>query len=288
MARAGEHDSSPARAPGNALARRVTTASVLLLVLLPAILLLPEAFSIGLIVLFLAAGAWEWSAFFTPGSAPQRLAYAAAVLLLLGLVLWAVPSRLPVMAVVYPALAWWLVAFVWILRFPMPIARPAVALGGFLTLVPAGASLAVLLRADGIGRYLLLLALVIVWAADAGAYFAGRRFGRVKLAPSVSPGKTWEGFLGGMGLAVMASVIGVLALGGKVIVAVSLGLSVAAISVVGDLTVSMFKRSVGLKDSGRLIPGHGGVLDRVDSVTAAAPLFVLEAAWLGWLGGQAQ
>lgn len=288
MATGREFESSPLRMPSNSLTRRVVTAIVLLGILLPAFLLLPEVFGVGLILLFLVGGAWEWSAFLQPSGRLQRVAYVAAVAALLGLTMWAVPSPLPLLAVVYLALAWWLVAFAGILRFPMQIGRPVVALCGLFTLVPAGTSLVALLQAGAAGRYLLLLALVIVWAADAGAYFAGRRFGRVKLAPMVSPGKTWEGFLGGMALAVVAAVIGAVALGQPVTVAVPLGLSVAAVSVIGDLTVSMFKRNAGLKDSGRLIPGHGGVLDRVDSVTAAAPLFVLEAAWLGWLGGPAQ
>ena len=107
----------------------------------------------------------------------------------------------------------------------------------------------------------------------------------MKLAPRVSPGKTWEGVLGG--LALRRDRRGGRC--GRFSVAspwsgVPLGLSVGAISIVGDLTVSVFKRSAGLKDSGNLFPGHGGVLDRIDSVTAAAPLFVLEAGWLGWLG----
>ena len=117
-----------------------------------------------------------------------------------------------------------------------------------------------------------------------GAYFAGRRFGRVRLAPRVSPGKTWEGVIGGLICAAITAAAGAAILGHAVGPALPLGMSVAAISVVGDMTVSMFKRNAGLKDSGNLFPGHGGVLDRVDSVTAAAPLFILEAGWLGWLG----
>ena len=270
--------------PTNALAQRIITAAVLLVVLLPALLLLPVAVGIGLIGLFVLGGAWEWSAFFQPRGAAVRFAYVAIVALLLALAAWAVPSALAVTAAVYAALAWWLVAFLWVLRFPTPIARPTVALCGLLVLVPAGVSLVSMLQAEPRGRFLVLLVLVIVWAADAGAYFAGRRFGRVKLAPRVSPGKTWEGVFGGLALAVLAATVGAAVLGHPPSVAAPLGLSVAAISVVGDLTVSMFKRNAGLKDSGRLIPGHGGVLDRVDSVTAAAPLFVLEASWLGWLG----
>jgi phosphatidate cytidylyltransferase len=151
-------------------------------------------------------------------------------------------------------------------------------------LLPAWVSMVGLLETPAHGRKLLLLALAVICAADIGAYFAGRRFGRVKLAARVSPGKTWEGVLGGVTCAALVAVAGSQLLGQSPGPAALLGISVAAVSVVGDLTVSMFKRNAGLKDSGNLFPGHGGVLDRVDSVTAATPLFVLMAGWLGWLG----
>ena len=127
----------------------------------------------------------------------------------------------------------------------------------------------------------LLFALLVVWAADVGAYFAGKRFGRVKLAPAISPGKTWEGVLGG--LTVVAGVAAAFALlrGVPLIVLMPFSMVAAALSVVGDLTVSMFKRTAGIKDSGTLFPGHGGILDRVDSVSAAAPLFALGLGFTG-------
>ncbi len=133
------------------------------------------------------------------------------------------------------------------------------------------------------GPVLVLIMLVIVWAADIGAYFVGRAVGRVKLAPQVSPGKTWEGVIGGLAAATLAAIVAAGWAGLTIAQGVGLGISVAAISVIGDLTVSMFKRNAGLKDSGRLFPGHGGVLDRIDGVTAAAPLFAIEATWLGMI-----
>jgi phosphatidate cytidylyltransferase len=127
----------------------------------------------------------------------------------------------------------------------------------------------------------LLLALLIVWAADVGAYFTGRQFGRVKLAPKISPGRTWEGVLGGCALVVVLILVVSLWIDTNLAALVPFCLAVAGISVVGDLTVSMFKRTAGLKDSGTLFPGHGGVLDRIDSVAAAAPVFALGLPWLG-------
>ena len=108
-----------------------------------------------------------------------------------------------------------------------------------------------------------------MWAADSGAYFAGSKFGRRKLAPAISPGKTWEGVIGGM---VTAMVLAALAL---------LTALTAAISVVGDLFESLMKRHAGLKDSGTIFPGHGGVMDRIDSLLAALPVFVVGKSWLG-------
>ena len=270
--------------PANALAQRIVTAVVLVAVLLLAFLLLPKAFGAVLIAFFVFGAAWEWSGFLGhPGSA-GRLAYVVAVAMATGLAEVAVPGIVPISTVAAASMLWWAFAFVWILRYQPPIGRLAAMVCGILVLLPAWLSLVALLYTRVDGRKLLLLALATVWAADVGAYFAGRRFGRVKLAPQVSPGKTWEGVIGGLICAALTAAAGAAVLGHPVGPALPLGLSVAAISVVGDLTVSMFKRNAGLKDSGNLFPGHGGVLDRVDSVTAAAPLFVLEAGWLGWLG----
>ena len=128
---------------------------------------------------------------------------------------------------------------------------------------------------------ILLGVLLIVWAADTGAFAAGKLFGRVKLAPKISPGKTWEGVIGGLLTVAILAAAGAYLFDARVDVLVPFCLAIACASVVGDLTVSMFKRTAGLKDSGTLFPGHGGVLDRVDSVAAAAPLFALGIAWTG-------
>ncbi len=109
----------------------------------------------------------------------------------------------------------------------------------------------------------------------------GKQFGRVKLAPSISPGKTWEGVFGGLLVVTLLAAATALWTGNDLAVLLPFCLAVAVLSIVGDLTVSMFKRTAGVKDSGTLFPGHGGVLDRVDSVAAAAPLFALGLGWLG-------
>jgi phosphatidate cytidylyltransferase len=128
---------------------------------------------------------------------------------------------------------------------------------------------------------LLLFALLIVWVADSGAFFAGKFIGRVKLAPDISPGKTWEGVIGGLAAVVALTLLRTTWADTDLAVFIPFCLAVASLSVVGDLTVSMFKRTAGLKDSGSLFPGHGGVLDRIDSISAAAPLFALGVGWVG-------
>jgi phosphatidate cytidylyltransferase len=145
-------------------------------------------------------------------------------------------------------------------------------------LVPAFIALARLLgaaRGPARGPQLVLWLVLLVVAADVGAYFAGRSLGRRKLAPRVSPGKTLEGALGGLVMVALVAWGGALHFGLPPAAVVVFGCAVGILSIVGDLTESMFKRAAGLKDSGVLLPGHGGLLDRVDSVTAAAPLYAL-------------
>jgi phosphatidate cytidylyltransferase len=151
-----------------------------------------------------------------------------------------------------------------------------------LSVVPAWCALALIHRE---GHGWLLVALAIVWAADTGAYFSGRAFGRRKLAPRISPNKTVEGLAGGTLAAVAVAVAGaaLLGTGASMLPLVALVAFLTVLfSVVGDLFESLLKRHVGAKDSGDLIPGHGGLLDRLDSVLAALPVFALGKIWLGF------
>jgi phosphatidate cytidylyltransferase len=154
---------------------------------------------------------------------------------------------------------------------------------GFLALVPAWVALAYLYLSKPAGPEMVLYLLGLVWAADIGAFFAGRTFGRVKLAPRVSPSKTWEGVLGGLIFGAVVAALGAAWLKQPRLGFICLSVAVVFVSIVGDLTESMFKRYAGVKDSGALFPGHGGVLDRIDSVTAAAPVFLLGAHALEYL-----
>jgi phosphatidate cytidylyltransferase len=158
-----------------------------------------------------------------------------------------------------------------------------VAVAGLVVLLPSW-WLLVTLHATARGPALSLTLMSIVWAADVGAYGFGRWLGRRKLAPAVSPGKTWEGVSGGVFVAALVAAGAAQLLSLPVGALVALGVVTALVSVLGDLTESLFKRNVGVKDSGSLFPGHGGVLDRFDSFTAAMPLFVIGLIWLGVLG----
>jgi len=258
------------------LKTRVITAVVALVLIAVVLFVIPLQYAEWLIGLLLVVGAWEWAGFLGSTAASARAVYTAVVAAGLALVYFAIPEQTDLILQV--ACVWWFIAFLWNLRFPTAIAMPVRWICGLLVIVPLYAALILLLR---LGIEYLLFTMLIVWAADAGAYFAGKKFGRVKLAPAISPGKTWEGVIGGLLLVgVLAVAVGV-SRDLSIAVFLPFCLAVAAISVVGDLTVSMFKRTAGVKDSGSLFPGHGGVLDRVDSVAAAAPLFALGLGWLG-------
>jgi len=263
------------------LSQRVFTAVPLLVGLLLILFLAPVwvAALVGAVVMVL--GAWEWSAFLGWQAPRWRALYAGAIALLLAAAARLVPSVIALEAVLYLALVWWGLALVWILRYPTKVPPVVTLVAGALVLVPAWLALVAILSVPGRGPTLALIAFGTIFAADVGAYFAGRRFGRVRLAPQVSPGKTWEGLFGGVLLATCTSAGGGLVAGLPPASMIPVGLGVAGLSVVGDLTESMFKRSIGAKDSGTLIPGHGGVLDRLDSITAALPLFALALSWLG-------
>ncbi len=154
---------------------------------------------------------------------------------------------------------------------------------GTAMVVPAWCAIA-LLHGDGDrGPAWALYAVLLVWAADSGAWFFGSRIGGRKLSPSISPGKTWAGFWGGLGTVCLVALLAVPVLGlgwnqAPALIAASLLTGLA--SVVGDLFESIIKRHAGAKDSGYLVPGHGGVLDRIDSVLAALPVFAIAKAWL--------
>ena len=262
------------------LRQRVITALILAPFVIFVILWVPHLITAAVLALLVAAGAWEWSAF--PGftRAATRLAYVAMIAACVGLTWYVGIDSFGSTMLLYASLAWWALALVWIALAPGNVNRVTAAIAGLFALVPVWLAL---VRLHAQGPQLLLFLLLLVVAADIGAYFAGRAFGKHKLAPRVSPGKTWEGVGGGLTAAAVMAAFGVWWFNMDTLPFMALCILVAIASVVGDLTESMFKRHAGLKDSGNLLPGHGGVLDRVDSVTAAAPVFLIGLERLGLL-----
>lgn len=280
------------------LKQRVITAVLLLAILLPALFYpTPGPFCIVALVL-IAAGAWEWGRLNACGPTVSLLLGAISVVLCcaswyLGLL------EKPLSMLWTFAGAGWVLAGAWLLRLGVPgwsrIPKAVRLIGGMFVLWLAWLAIA---QARFIGINFLLSVLLLVWVADISAYFAGRalggRFSKGKLAPSISPGKSWEGVWGGMVGVVILSLVWVFAaqaegagsvLGGSLysrlwsshgaLVMLIAVIFMAAMSVVGDLVESLVKRSVGAKDSSGLLPGHGGVLDRVDALLPTLPLAMM-------------
>jgi phosphatidate cytidylyltransferase len=263
------------------LRKRIVTAVILAAFLLGVLLWLPPTATVVVVTALVLAGAWEWSAFLRTSARPARAAYVVVVAVLLPVVWYvsAVPEGRNL--VLAAALVWWLVALLWIIVAPHSVAPWSAGLAGVFALVPAWLAL-VRLRLDlPQGAEWVLFTLLLVWGADIGAYFAGRRFGHNRLAPQVSPGKTWEGVLGGFALSAIVAVAGSVWFRMPLTVFLPLCLAVVGFSIVGDLTESLLKRFAGVKDSGTLFPGHGGVMDRIDSVTGAAPVLFFGLTLLG-------
>lgn len=263
------------------LGKRIITAVVLIPGVVAAILLLSWQW-VGLIfAVVIAAAAWEWTALAGWASRPLvRAAYIGVTLgaLACGYVLPQVVGH----GVMVVGVVWWALAFSAVVAYQRNWAIPTHwpgfvwALFGWLTLVPAWFSVVAAHRIGEHGPGLVLIMMVIIWMADIGAYFAGRSFGKCKLASRVSPGKSWEGAVGGLVAALSAAIVYVVFVRSDATASfLALALLVIVVSVFGDLTESLFKRISGNKDSGSLLPGHGGVLDRIDSLTAAAPVFAL-------------
>lgn len=270
---------------------RIITALILAPIAIGGIFFLPpQGFALftGFVV---AVGAWEWANMAGLTNQVARVAYGVFV----ALVLYAL-IQTQALNVLWLALVWWLACFWLISRYPRNTslwqAVPLRAIMGLLVLVPAWVGLNHMrtgsFQFGEVSNNLLMILYVfcVVWVADIGAYFSGRAFGKAKLAPLVSPGKSWAGVWGGL-VAVAALSVIVSQLVGATTQNTALllvaSLITGAVSVLGDLLESMMKRFRGIKDSSQLLPGHGGIMDRIDSLTAAIPVFALLVTQLGWL-----
>ena len=275
---------------------RIITALVMAPIAIAAILLLQTPWLVALVALLFLMGMWEWFKLVEIDDTLPRTILLAANLLLMVLLVWASAGSLVLFQIVtLVGVAWWLLALLWLRFFNFASDHETYARGfklaaGTLAIVPAWCALGLIHAGQPYGHRWLLVALMIVWAADSGAYFAGRHFGgrlfgNRKLAPRISPNKTLEGLLGGL---LAGVVVGLLCttFTGLTLVQVPAFIAVAVatvlFSVVGDLFESLLKRHVGAKDSGNLIPGHGGLLDRLDGVLAALPIFALGKELFGF------
>lgn len=265
------------------LKQRVITALILAPLLIWAIFSLPESGFIVLLLAIFSIAAWEWgrlSGLKQPGS---RLFYVVILFVLMGLVGFVFDSYPLLIDILYLV-----IGGLWLLTLPglFYYRHHEVTRSGFnvfklfvgigIILGPFVALL-VLRHRDPFGPQWVMYLLLLIWMADTGAYFAGRTLGRHKLLYNVSPGKSWEGVAGGLlGCLILSAAagwwfeLGMTPYAGFIVIS----LIVVLFSVAGDLAESLFKRQAGVKDSGHILPGHGGVLDRIDSLTAAAPVFV--------------
>lgn len=260
-----------------------------------AMLWLPTPWLMALAAVVLLAGLWEWFRLAEIDDTLHRSILLVANLMLMVAIVWASSSDAGGSLVLFQlgtvvGVIWWLLAALWLKHYDFASdhdthARAFKLAAGTLAIVPAWCAVAWIHAAPVHGNRWLFVAVMIVWAADSGAYFAGRHFGKHKLSPRISPNKTVEGLVGGL-VAGVAVALAFAPLAGATLMqlpAVALVAFVAiGFSVVGDLFESLLKRHVGAKDSGNLIPGHGGILDRIDGLIAALPAFALGKAWLGF------
>lgn len=271
------------------LKQRIITALVLAALFLGALFLLPIKWFALTVAAVILLGGWEWANLsnLNRGLRFVFLAILGAALIATADYVFAMnfadPDVRHARQILAVACGWWALAFLWVQSYPASAMlwgnRWARGLIGLVVLVPAWLSV-VILRGQEYGAWLVLFVVALVVAADVGAYFTGKRFGRHKLAREVSPGKSWEGFFGGLAACLLMAIVVslLLELPLKNSVLFSIGVLVTALaSVIGDLVESMFKRHRGIKDSSHILPGHGGILDRLDSLSAALPVFTMAA-----------
>lgn len=261
------------------LKQRLITAAILIPLVVWIILALPTQYFAVIFAVVAIVGASEWSRLANIPPGVKRGLYSATLVLVMGL-LWPLHafSNVSPLVILGSASLWWLVIFLMVINFPKGKLLESAgfkAVTGFWLLVPCWVALISLHSKEQSGPEYVLFLLTLIWVADSAAYFVGRQWGNKKMAPNVSPGKTMAGLWGAVLGGALWSILGVMLLApSQSIGFVLLCMVTVLFSVLGDLAESMFKRHAGVKDSGNVLPGHGGVLDRIDSVTAAAPVFV--------------
>lgn len=268
------------------LKQRVITAAILIPFVIWSILYASaEGFTYGLaVVLFMAS--LEWNKFVGLKNILTGLLFSITVTVSF-LFLEYLANLEFIKYVIYLSLVWWLFSLPLLFSFPFKTTHllqqqfPKIVVG-FLILLSTFLALNLLRNFPQYGSNFVIYLLVVIWVADSGAYFAGRAFGKHKLIPNVSPGKSWEGVVGAIVATVITSMVAIdlLAIPSSVsLLFIFITFITVIYSVIGDLSESMFKRMANLKDSGNILPGHGGILDRIDSLTSALPIFIA-GLWL--------
>lgn len=287
------------------LKQRIITALILAPAAIAAIFYLPLSYFAALLLAIMAIGAWEWGPLMGFASTKRRWFFVFTNIAIMSALwyyyppekLWIGVHQLeqPIIYLLWLSVAWWALSAALTLLYPRCSTfwsshRSIRGVFGWLTLVPTWLAFMVIrsseYQTDSYhGAQLLMFLFLMVWSADVGAYFVGKTIGKNKLLPNVSPGKTLEGFIGGIAFAcILISLAGyIMDWHAKQYTLVLLvTVVITTISVLGDLNESMFKRQAGIKDSGSILPGHGGILDRIDSLTATAPIYALFYVLIGW------
>ena len=276
------------------LKQRIITATILALIFITATVFL-SSFSYSLFVtIVVLAASWEWCAFIGLAKQVAKVSYLAtlgSMIIALYFFLGIVPESLVINSyragiILGLGILFWVLTFFMLKGYPSNSDRwnnkSKIALMGLMALIPTWVGIVQIKYLNPQG-FLLLGMVVMVAAADIGAYFVGKRIGKNRLAPSLSPNKTWEGVLGGFAACLLVGILLIWLLHSylitlsnvQILILVLLSLVVMLFDVIGDLLESMLKRNRDLKDSGKILPGHGGILDRVDGLLAVTPIFVL-------------
>jgi len=276
------------------LKQRIITALTLTPFVIWGVFSLPAFYFALFIMLLVGLSSWEWAHLSRINNVVFKSIFTVASLGSLILLLWYLDiSEENFYALLLVSILWWLYRIVLVITFRGSNVDTEVnktiditaAMSVIVSLIIPFYSLIYLRNVYNFHGYLFYL-LMLIWSVDVFAYFSGKYFGKKKLAPHVSPGKTWEGVYGAFGATLVASVIGSYSFGlslNESLLFFVLSFIVVIISIFGDLSESLYKRQNGIKDSGNLLPGHGGILDRVDSLVAAAPFYIIGLSVLGLL-----
>jgi len=282
-------DARPIKLNKKMLKQRLLTA-IILIPLIVWVLSLSSMILASVLSVFVVLGAWEWAGLCGWHTWKIRIVYATLTCLML-LMAYGFRQQPAMMLVLFVVCLWWLLAGLSLWRYQqgyeMILASPfPKAVLGFIILLSTFFALLHLHEHERYGGQWVMFLFVLIWAADSSAYFMGKRWGKRKLADKISPGKTWEGVLGAL---LMSSIVSLSYALFKsmsfmtLLLFMLLCLLTVIVSILGDLLESVFKRQVGIKDSSHILPGHGGILDRIDSLTSAAPIFVMGLVSLGHL-----